>query len=78
MTDDRPSEFVHQLMDIRRKVETVISQLTDRFNVQKIKAKDMWHLYAKVGRKILTHTMCCFINSKLSPEQPVKFHMLVQ
>jgi hypothetical protein len=65
MTEDGSAEFVHKLMNILRKVDTVICQLTDRFNVQKIKAKDIRHLCAKVGLKIFTHTMCCFVNSKL-------------
>jgi hypothetical protein len=64
MTDNRPKAFVHKLMDIRRKVETVISQLTDRFNVQKIKAKDMWHLCSKIGRKIMYR----FVNLKFSSD----------
>lgn len=59
MVDTRPKEWVQQIISIRRTIETVISQLADRFQIQSIKAKDLWHLSAKVGRKILAHT-CCF------------------
>ena len=64
MVDTRPRKWVQQIMSIRRTIETVISQLADRFQVQSIKAKDLWHLSAKVGRKILAHTCCFFtVNS---------------
>lgn len=60
MQDSRPKEFVSQLMDIRRNIETVIGQLVTRFRIQSIKAKDIWHLTAKLSRKILAHT-CAFL-----------------
>ena len=41
MKDSRPKETVALMMNIRRKVETVIGQLTERFQIQCIKAKDM-------------------------------------
>lgn len=56
MKDKRPPGFIKTLMNVRRKVETVIGQLTDRFKIQAIRAKDLWHLNAKFMRKILAHT----------------------
>ena len=44
MVDKRPKESMKILMNARRKIETVIGQLTDRFNIQKVRAKDLWHL----------------------------------
>jgi Transposase DDE domain len=41
MHDPRPKSFVNQLMNTRRLIETVIGQLVDRFNVQKIRVKDV-------------------------------------
>jgi len=58
MQDARPKEFVSQIMNVRRVVETTIGQLVERFKIQSIKAKDLWHLAVKVGRKILAHTVC--------------------
>lgn len=77
MNDPRPKPFVNQLMDIRRKVETVISQLVDRFKIQTIKAKDTWHLLAKINRKILAHTVCFAINAKRNPLEPLQFDKII-
>jgi hypothetical protein len=44
-------------MNARRKIETVIGQLTERFHIQKISAKDTWHLLSKIRRKICAHTI---------------------
>lgn len=78
MNDPRPKELVASIMNLRRKVETVIGQLVERFNIQAIKAKDRWHLMAKIGRKIMTHTICYVINSTVSPDQPLQFENLVR
>jgi hypothetical protein len=43
-------------MNIRRKIETVIGQLAGRFNIQCIRAKDIWHLMSKIQRKLCSHT----------------------
>ena len=63
MVDTRPKKWIQQIISVRRTIETVISQLADRFQIQSIKAKDLWHLSTKVGRKILAHT-CCFFTIK--------------
>ena len=39
MTDTRRNSFVQQLLSARRLVETVIGQLTDRFNIEKVRAQ---------------------------------------
>lgn len=77
MKDDRPKDFVNQIMDIRRKVETVIGQLTERFRIQCIRAKDLWHLCVKVARKFLAHTVCFMINQKLNPAEPLQLELLL-
>jgi hypothetical protein len=57
MKETRPKSFVNSLMNIRRKIETVTGQLADRFKIQSIRAKDIWHLlYLKVQRKLCAHT----------------------
>lgn len=53
--------FTEQIMNVRRKVETVIGQLVTRFKIQSIKVKDMWHLYVKLHRKILAHTFAFIV-----------------
>jgi hypothetical protein len=77
MVDIRPSWFVRQIKSVRRIVETVISQLVARFHIQHIRAKSLWHLSVKVGRKILAHTMAFFINMSVNPGEPLQFENLV-
>lgn len=77
MKDTRPKNFVTKIMNVRRKVETVIGQLVERFHIQTIKAKDTWHLMAKVGRKILAHTVCFFINQTINPHAPLQLENLL-
>nr|VFK04438.1 MAG: hypothetical protein BECKH772B_GA0070898_104442 [Candidatus Kentron sp. H]VFK04890.1 MAG: hypothetical protein BECKH772A_GA0070896_104752 [Candidatus Kentron sp. H]VFK08018.1 MAG: hypothetical protein BECKH772C_GA0070978_104772 [Candidatus Kentron sp. H] len=62
MDDTRPKKVVRTLMRKRRLVETVIAQLTERFNIQRIRARDTWHLTVRIARKILSHTMVVFLN----------------
>lgn len=64
MSDKRPKSVVNRLMKARRKIETVIGQLSDRFNIQKIRARDMWHLSHRLYRKILAHNLCFLINKQ--------------
>lgn len=39
MHDSRPKETVSLMMSIRRRIETVIGQLVERFHIQSIRAK---------------------------------------
>lgn len=43
---------------IRRLIETVGSQLSERFNIKRILARDLWHLTNRIFRKILAHSLC--------------------
>lgn len=65
------------MMNMSRIVETIIGQLIERFHLQSIKAKDLWYLSAKVGRKILAHTICFMFNSIVNPEKPLALELLV-
>ena len=65
------------MMNVRRIVETTISQLVTRFKIQTIRAKDLWHLSVKVGRKILAHTMCFAINKTINTDNPLQLERLI-
>jgi hypothetical protein len=65
MPDSRPNEFVQQLISTRRLVETVIGQLTERFNLQKVWARDLGHLTNRIIRKFLSHSIAVFLNRSL-------------
>lgn len=49
----------------RKLVETVGSQLTERFQITKIKVKDFWHYQNRIFRKILSHTVANFLNMQI-------------
>jgi len=57
MEDRETPSFRKYLNDTRRKVETVIGQLVDRFNISKVRARSLWHLTSRVTRKVLGHTI---------------------
>jgi len=50
---------------IRKEVETVGAQLTERFAVARIRVHDMWHFHHRLIRKILAHTVGVFLNLQL-------------
>ena len=65
MKEKRPKNLVSKLNNTRRLIETVIGQLSERFNMEKVRARDLWHLTVRTGRKILAHTVNCYINRML-------------
>ena len=77
MVDLRPKGSMRILMNARRKIETVIGQLTDRFHIQKVRARDMWHLSHRVIRKILSHTISVVLNTRLG-NPPLQLECLIQ
>ncbi len=54
-----------RLTQIRRRVETVIGQLVERYHAKKVWARDLWHLVNRVLRKVLSHTMAVYLNMRL-------------
>jgi hypothetical protein len=61
----RPPEWVQLEQRLRRLIETVNSQLSERFQFERIRCRDRWHLTSRVNRKILAHTLCCWLNHML-------------
>ncbi|WP_373296383.1 transposase [Streptomyces ruber] len=41
----------------RPRVETVIGQLVDRCHLERVRARDTWHLWSRWQRKLLSHTI---------------------
>jgi hypothetical protein len=83
MQDSRPKDWVKLLKTVRRLIETVIGQLTvsvarrrHRFNIEKVWARDMWHLTSRLNRKLLAHTVCVWLN-RLFGLEPLQFDGLV-
>lgn len=75
MTDSRGKDCNQWITSTRRLVETVIDQLSEHFHIEKVRARDLWHLTNRVGRKILSHTVGVMIN-KLLGNPPLQFERL--
>ena len=45
----------------RRRVETVIGQLTGRYHLKRVWARDAWHLWSRWQRKLLSHTIAVYL-----------------
>lgn len=41
----------------RQKIETICSQLVERYKMKVVRARDTWHFCSRFVRKILSHTM---------------------
>jgi len=52
----------------RQMVETAISHLCHWFEIERVWARDLWHLTSHLGRKLLAHTVMVFLN--LTHERP--------
>lgn len=65
MNDSRGKDCNRWLTSTRRLVETVIGQLTERFHIEKVRARDLWHLTSRIARKVLAHTVSAAINKKI-------------
>ena len=76
MDDNRPKEFIKWIMGTRRLVETVIGQLSERFHIEKVRAKDIWHQTSRFWRKLLAHTVCVRMSVNMGNE-PLEFERLV-
>ena len=52
--------YPYALTNLRRRIETVFSQLVERFHAKKVWARDGWHLSSRWLRKILAHTFAVY------------------
>lgn len=60
----------------RKLVDTVGSQLTERFHLTRARVRDLAHYQHRLVRKILAHTVCVFLNLQLG-RRPLDFEGLV-
>jgi hypothetical protein len=68
MKDPRPRWWLTLLQRVRKRIETVIGQLEQRFNLAKTHARDVWHLTNQVTRKLLAHTISVWLNLRQGRE----------
>ncbi len=66
------------LVQKRRRIETVISQLVERYGAKKVWARDRWHLTSRWLRKILSHTVSFyFCQAEEGCSSPLRFSELL-
>ena len=61
--DPAPERSVF-LSRLRYRIDTVFSQLTGRYCVKRVWAKDLWHLAGRLLRKVLSHTVAFLLNHR--------------
>lgn len=65
MPPQRPPSVIRASQRWRKRLETVGSQLTERFAIARIRVHDLWHFQHRLIRKILAHTVVVFFNLQL-------------
>ena len=53
------------LSRLRYRIDTVFSQLTERYCIKRVWAKDLWHLTSRLLRKVLSHTVAFLLNHQV-------------
>jgi DDE family transposase len=53
------------LSRFRYRIDTVFSQLTERYSIKRVWARDMWHLTSRLLRKVLSHTVAFLLNDRV-------------
>ncbi|MEW6206701.1 MAG: IS982 family transposase [Pseudomonadota bacterium] len=66
-----------RLVQARRRIETVIGQLVERFHAKRVWARDLWHLCSRWLRKVLSHTFAVFLCQQAGISSPLRFAELV-
>jgi hypothetical protein len=74
---DPQPQFSHRLKRLRYRIETVFSQLAERFHIKRLWAKDLWHLSSRLLRKVLSHTVLFFLN-QAQGNPPLQFAQLLK
>jgi hypothetical protein len=69
----RKSAFLSRL---RYRIDTVFSQLTGRYSVKRVWARDLWHLTGRLVRKVLSHTIAFLLNHRMG-NQPLQLAKLL-
>lgn len=77
MTDRLPRPWRQQLNKLRRRVETTIGQLAERFHIERTWARSLWSLTNRLTRKLLAHSLGVLANWELHNE-PLQLAKVIQ
>ena len=69
----RRSTFLSRL---RYRIDTVFSQLVERYSIKRVWARDLWHLTSRLLRKVLSHTLAFLLNYRVG-NQPLQLAKLL-
>jgi Transposase DDE domain len=64
------------LSRLRYRIDTVFSQLTGRYSIKRVWARDLWHLASRLVRKVLSHTVAFLLNHRMG-NQPLQLSKLL-
>lgn len=73
---DRQPEWSSWLSSWRYRIETVFSQVVERFQIKRVWARDVWHLSSRILRKVLAHTALIVVN-RLAGNSPLRLANLL-
>ncbi|MBU2708802.1 IS982 family transposase [Zooshikella marina] len=76
MIDPLPKYWRSLLNRLRRRVETTIGQLVERFNIQRTKGRTLWSLTNRITRKLLSHSLCVLFN-RIQGNTPLQLAKLI-
>src|SRR5262249_61392015 len=65
-----------QLSRLRYRIDTVFAQLVDRCGVKRVWARDGWHLWSRLLRQVLMHTLTVRLNTAAG-NPPLRLSRLV-
>jgi hypothetical protein len=75
-TSDPTPQHSAILAKLRQYIEPLIGQLATRFHMQSTRARDLWHLTARLARKFLAHTVAVFLNQRQG-HPPLQLNLLI-
>jgi hypothetical protein len=52
------------LSRVRYRIDTVFGQLAERFRVKRVWAQDPWHLWSRLLRKLVSHTLAVLLTTR--------------
>ena len=73
-----PKSLNSLIVKFRKRIETCISQLTERFSVASTKARSYHGFIGRLNRKILSYTVALFFNYLLVNERFTQLELLIQ
>jgi len=69
-SEDPTPQHSKLLNRVRRQVETIASQLVERYRLKRVWARDAWHLTNRILRKVLSHTLAIRLNVGQGADEP--------